>query len=338
MQIDAIGNAGCSGFFGMRESAPATAPVTAVIAATAIFATLAIAIPAAARSAEVDGTQDGNAPPLKPTTLRYDEDYSYLRDPAKRTGAWWERFKYIPLDANGNAYLTLGMELRFREEAYRNFNWGELPTNGYQWYRALPYADLHLGPNLRLFGQLIGAWVTDKVTVGGIDETGFEPLQAFADIKLPLASGTDLTLRGGRQLMSYGTERLISLRYGPNVLRSFDTALASVTTDAWRVDAFFAQPVQNMVGSFNDRFDLGSWRRSAPRQGLISTTSDIGTAPQNSIKGVERNCGTPSVVVFSVPRRAGTGISKAWRSSVTSITEISALGRLLPIQATRSPL
>jgi hypothetical protein len=277
MQIDAIGNVECSGFFRVRKSAAATTPVTAVIAVTAIFASVAIAIPTS-RSAELDGTENGNAPPLKPTTLRYDEDYSYLRDPAKRTGAWWERFKYIPLDANGNAYLTLGMELRFREEAYRNFNWGELPTNEYQWYRALPYADLHLGPNLRLFGQLIGAWVTDKVTVGGIDETGFEPLQAFADIKLPLGSGTDLTLRGGRQLLSYGTERLISLRYGPNVLRSFDTALASVTTDAWRVDAFFAQPVQNMVGSFNDRFDPGRsvWSFYATRQlAEISSTSGL---------------------------------------------------------------
>ncbi|RZN33756.1 alginate export family protein [Bradyrhizobium sp. Leo121] len=200
--------------------------------------------------------------------MRYDEDYSYLRDPAKRTGAWWEPFKYIPLDLNGGAYLTLGLELRFREEAYGNFNWGQLPVNEYQWYRMLPYADLHLGSNLRLFGQLIGTWVTDKDTVGGIDQTGFEPLQAFADLKLPLAEGADLTLRGGRQLLSYGTERLISLRYGPNVLRSFDAALASVQTAPWRVDAFYAQPVRNLVGSFNDRFDhdRSVWSIYATRQ------------------------------------------------------------------------
>jgi hypothetical protein len=255
MQIDAIGDANWSGVFGGRKLVDRAAPVAAVLAAMAIFVAFVDARPAKALSADVDGTENSNVAPPKTTLLRYDEDYSYLRDPAKRTGAWWEPYKYIPLDFSDDAYLTLGLELRFREEAYRNFNWGVLPVNQYQWYRMLPYADLHLGPNLRLFGQVIGAWVTDKETVGGIDATGIELLQGFADIKLPLASGTDLTLRGGRQLLSYGSERLISLRYGPNVLRSFNTALASIKSSPWRVDALYARPVQNLVGSFNDRFD-----------------------------------------------------------------------------------
>jgi hypothetical protein len=255
MQIDTIGDASTSEFFGVNKLVGDAALVATVLAAGGIFVAIAVALPTEARPAEVEGTEDANATPLKTTNLRYDEDYSYLLDPAKRTGAWWEQYKYIPLDFSDDAYLTLGLELRFRAEAYRNFNWGELPVNQYQWYRVLPYADLHFGQNLRLFGQVIGAWVTDKETVGGIDATGTDLLQGFADIKLPLASGTDLTLRGGRQLLSYGTERLISLRYGPNVLRSFDTALASILSAPWRVDALYARPVRNLVGSFNDRFD-----------------------------------------------------------------------------------
>jgi hypothetical protein len=190
------------------------------------------------------------------TGVRYDEDYSYLSDPAKRTGAWWEKFKYIPLDVNGNAYLTLGMELRLREEAYQNKNWGEVPVDNYQWYRAMPYADLHLGPNLRLFGQVIGAWTTGKETaVTGVDETGVELLQGFADVKVPLGSDVAATFRAGRQLLSYGSERLIGLRYGPNVLRSFDAGLVSFETRRWRVDGFYARPVRNNIESFDDRFD-----------------------------------------------------------------------------------
>jgi hypothetical protein len=213
------------------------------------------------------------------TTLRHTEDYSYLRDPSKRTGAWWEPFKYIPLDASGTSYLTLGAELRFREESYWNFNWGEVPVDNYQWSRLLPYADLHLGPNLRLFGQMIGAWATGKETnVTGVDETGFELLQGFADLKLPLSDSADLTLRGGRQLLSYGSERLISLRYGPNVLRSFDAGLASIEAGHWRVDAFYARPVRNEVGSFNDRFDgnRSVWSVYATRKlDEISRTSGL---------------------------------------------------------------
>lgn len=140
--------------------------VAAALAAMMISAVVALTIPASAQPAEVVGREDAHVTSLKTTNLRYDEDYSYLRNPAKRTGAWWERYKYVPLSFSDDAYLSLGLELRFREEAYRQYNWGELSVNEYQWYRTLPYADLHLGSNLRLFGQVIGAWVTDKEAVG----------------------------------------------------------------------------------------------------------------------------------------------------------------------------
>src|SRR5688572_17044042 len=41
--------------------------------------------------------QTPDAPPEPPaiTSLRHDEDYSYLRDPGKRSGAWWESLKFI---------------------------------------------------------------------------------------------------------------------------------------------------------------------------------------------------------------------------------------------------
>jgi hypothetical protein len=76
--------------------------------------------------------QESATSPPELTNLRYTEDYSYLRDAAKRTGAWWEPFKFIPLDSSGTSYLTLGAELRFREEGYWNFNWGEVPADNYQ--------------------------------------------------------------------------------------------------------------------------------------------------------------------------------------------------------------
>jgi hypothetical protein len=205
--------------------------------------------PAAAQSADTN-----TAPSL--TVLRYEEDYSYLRDTAKRTGAWWEPFKYIPLDATGSNYLSLGVDLRLRQEAYWNFNWGEVSNDEYQWYRALPYADLRLGSNVRLFGQVIAAWAASKHTpVTGVDETGVELLQGFAEFNVPLGDSSALGVRGGRQLLLYGSERLISPRYGPNVLRSFDAGVASVDAHPWRVDAFYARPVRNKIGSFNDRYD-----------------------------------------------------------------------------------
>ena len=51
-----------------------------------------------------------------------------------------------------------------REDGIESNNWGEGPAadDGYLWYRALPYADLHLGRHVRAFGQLAVAFADDK--------------------------------------------------------------------------------------------------------------------------------------------------------------------------------
>src|SRR5438105_8488466 len=45
--------------------------------------------------------------------LRYEEDYSYLRDPALSTDPF-DPLKFIPLTPDGDFYLTLNGETRFR--------------------------------------------------------------------------------------------------------------------------------------------------------------------------------------------------------------------------------
>jgi hypothetical protein len=191
-------------------------------------------------------------------SLRYTEDYSYLRDPTNRSGAWWEPYKFIPLDSAGFAYVTLGNETRLRYERYRNneFGSGPKPSEGYLWFRDLPYADLHIGSNFRAFGQIIAAYASrSDLTKSPVDETGVDLLQGFVDWRLPLTTDRTVTLRGGRQVMTYGSERLISARYGPNVLRSFDGGLARLESGSWRVDAFFVRPVENNLHTFDDRTD-----------------------------------------------------------------------------------
>jgi hypothetical protein len=82
-------------------------------------------------------------------------------------------------------------------------------------------------------------------------------LQAFADVRLPLKRDdrAALTLRPGRQLLTYGSGRLIDIRYGPNVLQTFDAAKAFIEMDGWRFDAFYARPVDHRPGEFDDRTD-----------------------------------------------------------------------------------
>jgi Alginate export len=208
-------------------------------------------------------------PPL--TTLRDDEDYASLRDPAARTGAWWEPLKYIPLNKTGDVYVTVGAELRLRYEGFENNTWGQepAPDDGYLWYRALPVVDLHLGPHVRLFGQLIAAWAEGKEPAPSpVDETGVDLLQGFADVTLPLGhANASFTLRPGRQMLSYGSERLIGIRYGPNVLRTFDGVKGFLQAGGWRVDGFYARPVAPRRGAFDDEADdsISVWSLYATR-------------------------------------------------------------------------
>lgn len=196
-------------------------------------------------------TAQHEEPSLTPS--RYDENYSYLRSLVNRTGKWWEPLKFIPLTEK--TYLTLGSEFRFRFESITNDNWGLGKDDAYLWLRFLPYADLHALESVRLFGQIIMAEAIDREPLTTIDENRADVLQLFGDLAVPVGDGGTLTLRGGRQLFSYGSGRLVDVRYGPNVLRPFDAAKAIMKTGPWRVDAFYSSPVAVDTGTFDDKSD-----------------------------------------------------------------------------------
>ncbi len=188
-------------------------------------------------------------------SLRYDENYQFLKDPACHID-FWDPIKYIRLNEAGDYYLTLGGEVRERYEYYQNNFWGQGPPdpNGYLLQRYMLHADLELGAHVRLFGQVLSALVTGESGPpedGFNDEDKFGLHQAFFDLRGSLGPA-QLTLRGGRQEFSYGSERLISVREGPNVRQSFDAVRLIVEADPWRVDGFVGRPVETAPGFFID--------------------------------------------------------------------------------------
>lgn len=228
----------------------------------ALLAALLAAAPAAA--------QDANPadPPLM-TPSRSGEDYSYLADPARRSGAWWEPLKYIPL--GGDAYLSTGLEARARVELFENNLWGdaEAPDDAYLWTRLLPYADLHVGP-VRAFAQL---GVTESVGVAPrasfIDEGGVDLLQSFVEARV--GGDTNLTLRGGRFLLALGYERLVTTRWGPNTPLAFDGGLATLAVgENWRAQALYVRPVDAGTRDFDDATSRARmlWGLYTTRRGL----------------------------------------------------------------------
>lgn len=229
---------------------------TRLTVATVLFA----AAPALAQvGAATQGAPSPQAPPAY-TPVRWNEDYSYLRDPARRVDPF-DSLKYIPLGEDDGFYLSLGAQVRYRYEWFDNANFGAGPqdNDGYHLLRVLPHADLHLGKNFRIFAQGVSALATDR-TGGerpGLDENDLDIHQAFADVILPLDNGMNLTLRGGRQNLLYGAQRLISPLDWSNARRTFDGGKASL---AWPkntnvLDVFYVHPIvvdEGPVDSFND--------------------------------------------------------------------------------------
>jgi hypothetical protein len=214
--------------------------------------------PKSGSDGQADEKSKKEATPPAYKLLRYEEDYSYLKDPSRRTD-FWDSIKYMPQCGREDWYLSLGGELRERYEFYHEQDAGQVPpdarNNGYMLQRYLLHGDLHLGPYFRFFGQFMTGLEDGRI--GGprpdIDRDAFDAHQAFADFVLPLAGEKDtLTARLGRQELEYGSGRLIDVRDGPNLRLSFDAARLLLHRGDWQVDGWWGRPVRDRRGVFDD--------------------------------------------------------------------------------------
>jgi hypothetical protein len=189
-------------------------------------------------------------------SLRYTDDFSYLADPAKSTDPW-DKLKYIPIGDGkyGTSYLSLGGEVRERFESYLNPNFGlkAPPKNAYLLHRLLLNIDAHVTDYIRIFAQF-GEF--DRLGERGITSTTdidhLELTQGFVDLRLPSPLGDAPVVRVGREELLFGCQRLIAVREGPNVRRTFDGARI---TDHWgdaTIDLLLVRPVSNAIGVLDD--------------------------------------------------------------------------------------
>ncbi|OJU19955.1 MULTISPECIES: alginate export family protein [unclassified Sphingomonas] len=209
--------------------------------ATAVIALVGYAAPVAAQT-----TEPWQAPTL--TITRFDEDWAHLANAEKRAHHWTGKFKYIPI--SDDIWLSTGIEIRARNENFANNLWGSgpAPDDSYLWLRVMPYADLHVG-QFRTFVQPIAAYAIGvRPAASPIDQTRVDLLQGFAELDLGA-----ITLRGGRQMISLGTERLVGTRYGPNVPLAFDGVRTIVSLGKAKVNLFAVNPVVPGPGSFDDK-------------------------------------------------------------------------------------
>lgn len=154
----------------------------------------------------------------------------------------------------GEGTLTLDASLRVRHlhQAPVRFGVGGSRDDGWTLLRGLFAAQYRRGPWDASAQLSVHAQQGRRGGPGGTDAGALDLQQGWLRW-----SGRTGTVQIGRQEISYGSSRLLSVRDGPNIRLAFDGVRGRWEHDAWRVDALALRPVENRRGAFDDRSTQG---------------------------------------------------------------------------------
>ncbi|MEM6722604.1 MAG: alginate export family protein [Bacteroidota bacterium] len=168
---------------------------------------------------------------------RAKEDYSYLKDSTNL--AWQKAIKYLGFGAQNGSYISVGGSYRARYEHFTNRFWVNGNNQNYYTQRISFHLDLHLGSVFRTFVELQSGYKTGEIAFLQNDDIDFH--QLFIELKTGKAH--QFSTRIGRQEMKLGAGRLVDIRVGPNVRRSFDLAQVAYQHKGLSVKAFYGEEV-----------------------------------------------------------------------------------------------
>jgi hypothetical protein len=198
---------------------------------------------------EVGLGESSSAPPFK--LLRAEEDYTYLRDGSPYERNFFDPIKFITLNNGRSIFLTLGGEIRGRIEVFDNRDWEQGRESFYS-QRLAVHGVLHLGSHVRVIGELYHGFLSREEREITQDDK-LDLHQGFLDITLPVAPAQHIRLRAGRQEKTYGSARLVGLREGPNIRRTFDAASIAYLAPRFNVEALLASEVVPLFDVFDNR-------------------------------------------------------------------------------------
>lgn len=186
-------------------------------------------------------------------SLRFDENYSVLKnDTVKNNG--YKAMKFLPLSPSGDTYFSFGGSVRYQYFYARNENWGDGPQDddGYVLSRYLLHADFHAGKYFRIFIQTQSSLADGRVDPSPVDQNPLEVHQIFGDFNIINEVSKKLILRVGRQELTYGSQRLVAVRDGPNNRQSFNGIKLMASKNNISADFFYSQYVVSHDGIFDD--------------------------------------------------------------------------------------
>jgi Alginate export len=207
-------------------------------------------------------TEKAEAEPKRPalqigSALRFNEDWSTLKGvDLSQTDDFWDRVKFIPLTKDESVWLSFGGQARLRLEYFDQFQWGASQpkqSDVYLLSRLRWSGDLHATPYFRLYAEGKSALVPVNRDLQGKNSTAYYDqnslFNGFADVMIPFTKEANVTLRGGRQELLFGSQRLVGPGDFTQVPHTFDGAQAIGRIGDWTVTPFWTQAV--IVDKYN---------------------------------------------------------------------------------------
>lgn len=199
----------------------------------------------------------------------FDADFRYAEtlDPDERTLV--EDLKRIPL-GDCLMFSTGGQFwLRYMDEGHSRLT---TVRNDYTLGRVRAFGDLNINDRVRVFGEFVwGDSFGEELASPPTDVNRGDLLNLFADVRLFDVADHPVYVRGGRQELLLGSQRLVSPLDWANVRRTFQGVKVFRQGDAWDFDAFWVQPTPANPNEFdspdeNQNF-AGAWLTYRPEKG-----------------------------------------------------------------------
>ena len=185
---------------------------------------------------------------------RWAEDWSGLKArPAAAPHDLFDPVKYIPIAADGAVYATLSGENRVRLNYVTDPGFRRGRDQDQFLVRTVIGADLHLGRNLRVFGELTSAQVfgANPLAITPNQRNALVVQQLFAEGSGTLG-GTLIGARVGRQEFMDGPPILINSRPAPNIYSVLDGVRLSINGATARATLFSFDTVALGLRAFDD--------------------------------------------------------------------------------------
>ncbi len=195
----------------------------------------------------------GQAPQNSISILRANDNFNFVKTDSIKKG--FNKLKHIKIYKKAN--ISFGGELREQYQYFDNLNFGDVPPTikeisvGQLWHRVMAHSNIELGSKVRIFAQVNSTFrfLNPNPITPEIDENRLDLHQAFIDYSFY----KNWMIRVGRQEMSYGNNRIITFREGPNTRLTFDAVIVKYKAAKRSIDFLAITPVISKQYEFDDQ-------------------------------------------------------------------------------------